>query len=83
MKIYFCGAIRGGRENKEMYYKIIRHMRNYGAVLTEEVGDDGLIELTNKELSDPDIYTRDMTWLADSDVAVAEVSTPSLGLDMN
>ena len=80
MKIYFCGSIRGGRENKEVYCKMINHMKNYGKVLTEEVGDDALIELKDKELSNTDIYERDMIWLVDSDIAIAEVSTPSLGV---
>ena len=59
---------------------MINHLENYGEVLTKEVGDDNLIELTDRELSDSEIYIRDMTQITLSDVAVAEVSIPSFGV---
>ena len=44
MKIYFAGSIRGGRNDKEIYLKLIQHLSNYGEVLTEHVGDQKLPE---------------------------------------
>jgi hypothetical protein len=39
LKIYFAGSIRGGRNDAELYHKIVRHLQeNYGHVLTEHVG---------------------------------------------
>jgi nucleoside 2-deoxyribosyltransferase len=79
MKIYFAGSISGGRDDKEVYLKIISLLKNYGEVLTEHIGDS---EMTSdgEDLPDDFIYERDMGWLRSSDVIVAEVSTPSLGV---
>ena len=80
MKIYFAGSIRGGREHIEFYQKIIDCLRQYGEVLTEHVADDKLSEIGEKNLSDSYIYKRDLDWLTSSDVVIAEVSNPSLGV---
>ena len=80
MKIYFWSSISGGREYNEVYFIMIDYLKKFGKVLTEEVGDDKLIELTDRQLDDTKIYERDMKWLADSDIAIAEVSIPSLGV---
>ena len=37
-KIYFCGSIRGGRDDAEIYARIIKYLQAYGQVLTEHVG---------------------------------------------
>ena len=44
MKIYFCGSIRGGRENAALYHRMIEFLKGYGPVLTEHVGDPNLPE---------------------------------------
>jgi hypothetical protein len=77
MEIYFAGAIRGGREDAAIYRQIIALLDGYGSVLTEHVGDPGAAE---QRLSDDDIYQRDMRWLKQSDVVIAEVTMPSLGV---
>jgi 2'-deoxynucleoside 5'-phosphate N-hydrolase len=80
MKIYFSGSIRGGRDYKELYLKIVEWLRAYGTVLTEHVADVQLSSYGEHALSDEAIYARDMAWLNESDVVVAEVSVPSLGV---
>jgi len=52
----------------------------YGTVLTEHVGDGSLSTTGEKEKTDSYIYNRDMEWLAQADVVVAEVTMPSLGV---
>lgn len=79
MKIYFAGSIKGGREDKDLYAQIIGLLRNYGAVLTEHIGDKNLSDGGEDFLPDY-IYKRDMQWLREADVLVAEVTTPSLGV---
>lgn len=37
MKIYFCGSIRGGRDDVEIYRKLVTTLQKYGTVLTEHV----------------------------------------------
>lgn len=80
MKIYFAGSIRGGRDNKKIYPAIICLLKEYGEVLIEHVGDQKLSVMGEAKLSDDYICNRDMRWLNDSDVIVAEVTTPSLGI---
>ncbi|MFA6077207.1 MAG: nucleoside 2-deoxyribosyltransferase [Candidatus Paceibacterota bacterium] len=80
MKIYFAGSIRGGRENKEIYSEIIDTLKKYGEVLTEHIGDQSLTHLGEVNVPDGHVYKRDMDWLKSSDVLVADVSTPSLGV---
>lgn len=35
--VYFCGSIRGGREDQALYARIVSRLRRYGKVLTEHV----------------------------------------------
>jgi len=80
MKIYFAGSIRGGRNDKQLYADIINTLSPYGVVLTEHVGDQKLTAFGEYGPTDQYIYNRDMNWLKEADVVVAEVSTPSLGV---
>ncbi len=80
MKIYFAGSIRGGREDVKIYSEIIKYLCNYGEVLTEHVADPSLLVKGEQYLSDQEIHDRDMEWLLQSDVIVAEVTAPSLGV---
>ncbi len=80
MKIYFAGSIRGGREDAELYWCIIRHISRHGEVLTEHVGAKKSDGLNEEGMSCAEIHDRDLGWLAGCDAVVAEVSTPSLGV---
>ena len=80
MNIYFCGSIRGGRNLGKTYEEIIVMLRNYGNVLTEHLGSDEDIESKDRILTDREIHDRDLQWIADSDLVVAEVTLPSLGV---
>lgn len=80
MKIYFAGSIRGGRDDAVLYHRIIALLSEYGEVLTEHVGSDGLTPTGENTLSDRDIYARDLAWLTEADVVVAEVTIPSHGV---
>ena len=80
MRIYFAGSIRGGRDDRENYLKIIKHLQKYGEVLTEHIGDKKISDRGDIGLSEEEIYNRDIKWLNEADVVVAEVSNPSLGV---
>ena len=80
MKIYFAGSIRGGHDDKNLYLEIINLLGKYGKVLTEHIGDKTLSAMGEDGLTDKYIYDRDMAWLNEADVVVAEVTTPSLGV---
>jgi len=80
MKIYFAGSIRAGRNDQEIYHQLIQGLQGHGPVLTEHVGDPDLTELGDDGPSDRMIYQRDMAWLAEADLMVADVTIPSLGV---
>ena len=80
MKIYFAGAIRGGREDAQLYENIIAYLKDKGEVLTEHVGSTNLNWKGEISRKDEEIYDRDIKWLKSSDIVVAEVTTPSLGV---
>ena len=80
MKIYFSGSIKGGREDKEIYFEIINILKKYGEILTEYVWDQNLSSYGQKNFTDEQIYEKDTQWLKIADVIVAEVTTPSLGV---
>jgi len=77
MKIYFAGSIRGGRNDRKIYAQIIEFLKQYGVVLTEHVG---LLNNSEHYRSDACIYRTDMDLLKESDVLIAEVTIPSLGV---
>jgi len=79
-KIYFCGSIRGGRHLSHTYKKLIEILKVHGIVLTEHLGDDDEIQKKDRVLSDREIHDRDLQWIIESDMLVAEVTVPSLGV---
>ena len=80
LTIYFAGAISGGRADVAHYRMIIAALEQdgyrmlAGAVAAEHVGDGG------EALDSSAIFDRDVNWLAEADVLVAEVSMPSTGV---
>ncbi len=80
MKIYFGGSIRAGRDDQVIYHQLIQCLQGYETVLTEHVGDPELTQWGDDGPSDQMIYQRDMAWLAEASLMVAEVTIPSLGV---
>jgi len=80
MKIYFAASIRGGRADAVLYRQLVQHLGKFGKVLTEHVGEPDLARTGEDELPDRRIHDRDMRWLRSSQVMLAEVTTPSLGV---
>ena len=78
MKVYFAGSIRGGRQDAELYRKVIAALKEKHQVLTEHVGDLSLSTVEDK--GDKVIYEQDTAWLRDCDVVVAECTQVSLGV---
>ena len=79
MKIYFCGSIRGGRQDAALYRRMIDRLKLYGDVLTEHVGDPALTSLGGDGTNEM-IWRRDTAWLKECDILIAECTTPSLGV---
>jgi hypothetical protein len=80
MKIYFCGAILGGRQNAGIYAVIVDHLEAAGHdVLTKHVARPDVLA-SESGVTARQVYERDMAWLAECEAVVAEVTTPSLGV---
>lgn len=79
LKIYFAGSIRGSQGSKEDYHWIINQLKQKATVLTEHIADDNLLH-REKYLTDTEIHNRDLQWLAMSNLVVAEITQPSLGV---
>ena len=79
MKIYFAASIRGGRDYARDYKIIISQLSTYGKVLTEHIAENKLDDL-GETISEISIFERDTNWLRESDIIVAEVTQPSLGV---
>lgn len=75
-KVYFAGSIRGGREDVLLYQSIIDTLKKNCIVLTEHIGNPSLKE----SISDKEIYERDIALLEESQLIIAECTTPSLGV---
>ena len=80
-KVYFAGSIRGGRQDAALYGEMITFLEERGCrVLTEHVGLDSLQEEGERTMTEEEIFQRDMAWLTESDLVVAECTTPSHGV---
>ena len=78
-RIYFAGSISGGRQDQAVYAQIIELLKRYGTVLSEHFGDATLTS-AGETIGDRAIHDRDVAWMLEADVIVADVTTPSLGV---
>ena len=80
-KVYFAGSIRGGRQDAALYGEMIAFLKARGCqVLTEHVGLESLREEGERTMTEEEIFRRDMAWLIESELVVAECTTPSHGV---
>ena len=79
-RIYFSASISGGREDAPGYAALVGALARRGIVLTEHIGRPDLSDVGESGPDDAEIYARDISWLREADVVIAEVTTPSLGV---
>ena len=80
MNIYFACSITGGREFETVYQAMVRALTEAGhEVPTAHLAESGIPALEAK-IPASEVYTRDVTWIRDCDVLIAEVSVPSHGV---
>ncbi|XP_071086434.1 putative 2'-deoxynucleoside 5'-phosphate N-hydrolase 1 [Haliotis cracherodii] len=78
-KLYFGGSISAGRQDCNLYARIIAQLEAYGSVLTKYVGDQDAIE-KEKDLAPKANHDRDIAWLKECDALIVEVTQASLGV---
>ena len=80
MKIYFACSITGGREFESVYQAIVHALTEKGhSVLTAHLVKSDVMA-AEAALSPRDVYSRDVAWIHDWDVLIAEASVPSHGV---
>ena len=80
MKIYFGFTVAGDRSALEAARRLVQLLEGLGhEVLTRHLVDDDAWEI-DRQISPQDVYRRDMTWLRQCEVLIAEVSGSSFGL---
>jgi len=80
MKIYFSGSISGGREHAAIYQHLVAYLQALGHdVLSAHVADPDVLD-REKDTAPRLVFERDVAWVRQCDVMIAEVSTPSLGV---
>ncbi len=80
LKFYFAGSIQGGRKDVLLYQDIIKILEEYGNVLTEHVGNKTMDERGEYTKTAEFIRERDLKWIKECDIFIAEITQPSLGV---
>src|SRR5216684_2999459 len=80
MRIYFGFTVAGDRSSIEIARRVVELLENMGhEVLTRHLVGDDAWQL-DRLISPQQVYERDMRWLEQCDMFVAEVSGSSFGL---
>lgn len=80
MNIYFSCSITGGRDDQHIYQQMVDFMVARGhEVPTAHLSKADILE--DERVTKPlEVYQRDVKWVDQCDVLIAEVSTPSHGV---
>ena len=80
MKVYFGFTVAGDRSSLTVARRMVELMESMGhEVLTKHLVRDDAWD-SDRLISPQDVYRRDMAWLQECDVFMAEVSGSSFGL---
>ncbi|HEX3748482.1 MAG TPA: nucleoside 2-deoxyribosyltransferase [Bryobacteraceae bacterium] len=80
MKIYFGFTVAGDRSQLSTARRLVELLEGMGhEVLTRHLVDDNAAQM-DRAITAQAVYERDMAWLLQSDVFIAEVSGSSFGL---
>jgi hypothetical protein len=80
MKIYFGFTVAGDRPSIDTARKVVHQLEEMGhQVLTRHLVSDNAWE-ADRSVSPQDVYRRDMAWLGQCELFIAEVSGSSFGL---
>jgi nucleoside 2-deoxyribosyltransferase len=80
MNIYFACSITGGREFEADYQEIVAALTADGhEIPTSHLAQSDVMENEHK-LTPQAVYDRDVNWIKNCDVLIAEVSVPSHGV---
>ncbi len=80
MNVYFACSITGGRQDELVYQRLVAALQEYGhQVPTALLASPEVIPMEGVATPE-EVYARDVAWIKDCDLLLAEVSTPSDGV---
>jgi len=80
MNIYFACSITGGREFEAVYQSMVRALTEAAhEVPTAHLAESG-VPAVEALIAPSEVYARDVAWIRQCDVLIAEVSVPSHGV---
>jgi 2'-deoxynucleoside 5'-phosphate N-hydrolase len=80
MNIYFACSITGGRELESFYQRFVTALEADGHIIpTSHLAQAEALE-GERMLTPRDVYERDVKWIRECDVLIAEVGVPSHGV---
>ncbi len=77
MIVYCAGAIKGDSSFQESYLEIINIVKNEGHSALSELNSDFKPAFP---LNEKQVFQRDIKWIEKSNLMIAEISGPSLGV---
>jgi len=77
MRIYCSGPISGNTDYQHFYLEIIKHVSLLNHVAYSQLNK---YFHTPKDITDTEIFMRDINWIEQSDLLIAEVSGSSTGV---
>jgi nucleoside 2-deoxyribosyltransferase len=80
MNIYFACSIIGGRDFERIYQELTLALLASGHIIPTAHLAESNVMAVESEISPREVYDRDMDWIRDCDVLIAEVSVPSHGV---
>ena len=80
MNIYFACSITGGRELESFYQHFVAALKADGHVIPTSHLVEAEVFDKERLLTPQDVYERDVRWIRECDVLIAEVGVPSHGV---
>lgn len=80
MNIYFACSITGGRQDELVYQRLVAALQDYGHLVPTALLASPDVMPLEGVVSAEDVYARDVSWITECDLLLAEVSTPSHGV---
>ncbi len=80
MNIYFSFSITGGREFQPILKRMAEEMLAAGCIVPTAMNAETKMDPMEGARSPEEVFARDLAWIDDCDLIVAEVSTPSHGV---
>ncbi|HMZ06659.1 MAG TPA: nucleoside 2-deoxyribosyltransferase [Anaerolineales bacterium] len=80
MNIYFACSITGGREFEAVYQQMVSALEAKGHIIpTSHLAQSETVQ-GDRLLAPQDVYERDVNWIRECNLLIAEVSVPSHGV---